>query len=49
LAWDGYDRNVYWSENDTGIIWRVSRESDTATVVISGLIRPRDIVILTHE
>ncbi|KAL3871005.1 hypothetical protein ACJMK2_039030, partial [Sinanodonta woodiana] len=48
LAWDGCDRNVYWSENDTGIIWRVSRESDTATVVISGLIRPRDIVIVPN-
>ncbi|KAL3871007.1 hypothetical protein ACJMK2_039032, partial [Sinanodonta woodiana] len=49
MAWDGYDRNVYWSENDTGIIWRLSRESDTATVVISGLISPRDILILPHE
>ncbi|KAL3871189.1 hypothetical protein ACJMK2_039205, partial [Sinanodonta woodiana] len=49
LTWDGYDRNVYWSERDTGLIWRLSRESDTAIVFLSGLIRPRDILILPHE
>ncbi|KAL3870992.1 hypothetical protein ACJMK2_039017, partial [Sinanodonta woodiana] len=49
LSWDGYDRNVYWSESDTGIIWRLSRESDTAIVFLSGLTRPRDILILPHE
>ncbi|KAK3611819.1 hypothetical protein CHS0354_040490 [Potamilus streckersoni] len=49
LTWDGYERNVYWSENDTGRIWKISRESGTASLLISGLIRPRDIVILPHE
>ncbi|KAK3581660.1 hypothetical protein CHS0354_028859 [Potamilus streckersoni] len=48
LAWDGYDRNLYWTEEDTGIIWRMSKESETAQVFLKGL-KPRDIIILPHE
>ncbi|KAK3581661.1 hypothetical protein CHS0354_028861, partial [Potamilus streckersoni] len=49
LAWDGYDRNLYWTEEDTGNIWRMSRESKTAQVFLEGLTKPRDIIILPHE
>ncbi|KAL3891079.1 hypothetical protein ACJMK2_003342 [Sinanodonta woodiana] len=49
LAWDGYDRILYWTENNTGRIWRLSRESETAQVFLEDLKNPRDILILPHE
>ncbi|KAL3890977.1 hypothetical protein ACJMK2_003243 [Sinanodonta woodiana] len=49
LAWDGYDRILYWTENNTGRMWRMSRESETAQVFLEGLENPRDILILPHE
>ncbi|KAL3891003.1 hypothetical protein ACJMK2_003268 [Sinanodonta woodiana] len=49
LAWDGYDRILYWTEKNTGKIWRLSRESETAQVFLEGLKNPRDILILPHE
>ncbi|KAL3851784.1 hypothetical protein ACJMK2_015493 [Sinanodonta woodiana] len=49
MAWDGYDRNVYWTENDTGIIWRMSIDSKSAQVVLEGLNKPHDILILSHD
>ncbi|KAL3890979.1 hypothetical protein ACJMK2_003245 [Sinanodonta woodiana] len=49
LAWDGYDRILYWTENNSGKMWRMSRESETAQVFLEGLENPRDILILPHE
>ncbi|KAL3862074.1 hypothetical protein ACJMK2_008069 [Sinanodonta woodiana] len=49
LAWDGYDRNVYWSERDTGIIWRLSKDSNIAKVFLRDLKNPRDILLLQQE
>ncbi|KAK3600731.1 hypothetical protein CHS0354_017017 [Potamilus streckersoni] len=49
LAWDGYDRNLYWTEYTTGMIWRLSRETGTAQIFKEGLNKPRDILILPHE
>ncbi|KAL3890986.1 hypothetical protein ACJMK2_003252, partial [Sinanodonta woodiana] len=49
LAWDGYDRILYWTENSTGRVWRLSSESETAQVFMEGLENPRDILILPHE
>ncbi|KAK3591058.1 hypothetical protein CHS0354_026072 [Potamilus streckersoni] len=49
LAWDGYDRNVYWSNKDTGIIWRLSKNSNIAEIFLRGLKNPRDILLLQHE
>ncbi|KAL3851779.1 hypothetical protein ACJMK2_015488 [Sinanodonta woodiana] len=49
LAWDGLDRKVYWSEMNTGKIWRLSIKTYTADVFLDGLISPRDILILQHE
>ncbi|KAL3851599.1 hypothetical protein ACJMK2_015336 [Sinanodonta woodiana] len=49
MAWDGYDRNVYWTEKDTGIIWRMSIDSKTAQVFLEGLNKPRDILILPQD
>ncbi|KAL3891055.1 hypothetical protein ACJMK2_003318, partial [Sinanodonta woodiana] len=49
MSWDGYDRNVYWTESDTGKIWRTSIESKTAHVFLEGLAKPRDVLILPHH
>ncbi|KAK3600738.1 hypothetical protein CHS0354_017026 [Potamilus streckersoni] len=49
LAWDGYDRNVYWTEEDTGTIWRLSGAFEIAKVILGGLDNPRDIIVLPHE
>ncbi|KAL3891004.1 hypothetical protein ACJMK2_003269 [Sinanodonta woodiana] len=49
MAWDGYDRNLYWTEEDTGIIWRISDISKTAQIFMKDLKRPRDVQILLHE
>ncbi|KAK3600737.1 hypothetical protein CHS0354_017025 [Potamilus streckersoni] len=49
LAWDGYDRNVYWTEMNGDSIWRLSIQSEIAQVVLDGLYKPRDILILPHE
>ncbi|KAK3600729.1 hypothetical protein CHS0354_017015 [Potamilus streckersoni] len=49
LAWDGYDRNLYWTDGNSGIIWRLSRESNVAQKFLEGLKNPRDILIIPHE
>ncbi|KAL3891051.1 hypothetical protein ACJMK2_003314 [Sinanodonta woodiana] len=48
MSWDGYDRNVYWTEADTGKIWRTSIESK-AQVFLEGLAKPHDVLILPHH
>ncbi|KAL3890981.1 hypothetical protein ACJMK2_003247, partial [Sinanodonta woodiana] len=49
LAWDGYDRNLYWIEEDTGIIWRTSELSKITQIFMKDLKRPRDVLVLSHE
>ncbi|KAK3605314.1 hypothetical protein CHS0354_003961 [Potamilus streckersoni] len=49
MAWDGYDRYLYWTEENTGIIWRLSEGSKTAEIFMNGFNKPRDILVLSHE
>ncbi|KAL3891052.1 hypothetical protein ACJMK2_003315 [Sinanodonta woodiana] len=49
MTWDGYDRNVYWTESDTGTIWRTSIQSKEAQVFLEGLAKPREVLILPHH
>ncbi|KAL3890980.1 hypothetical protein ACJMK2_003246, partial [Sinanodonta woodiana] len=46
---DGYDRNLYWTEEDTGIIWRTSEHSKLTQIFMKDLKRPREVMVLQHE
>ncbi|KAL3891007.1 hypothetical protein ACJMK2_003272 [Sinanodonta woodiana] len=49
LAWDGYNRSLYWTEDDTGTIWQSTLESTTPYAVVSDLNQPRDIICIPSE
>ncbi|KAL3890991.1 hypothetical protein ACJMK2_003257 [Sinanodonta woodiana] len=49
LAWDGYKRHVYYTEQDSGIIWKQTQDPDKPQVFYKDLARPRDIIVLSHE
>ncbi|KAK3600734.1 hypothetical protein CHS0354_017022 [Potamilus streckersoni] len=49
LAWDSYDRNLYWTQNDTGYIMRMSSEMIDVEVFLDDLNKPRDLLIVPHE
>ncbi|KAL3891054.1 hypothetical protein ACJMK2_003317, partial [Sinanodonta woodiana] len=49
MSWDGYDRDLYWAEDDTGTIYKTSIETREAQVFLEGLAKPRDVLILPHH